>query len=204
VQGRLLDAVVGRVVNGGDEAGYLMEVVEVNSEPFQQGSLDFLCGIYCIVNAYKFIDPSINQSKAEGLFKELIESLGTNRLARAMTQGVSTFDIGRLLADVLGEKVARSRPFWNQPKITLDKFLRITRDRLLDTGGVALVHVQRKRDDLDHWTVIDRITPNQFQFFDSWGLRKWPRSSITLNGRYARSKTCSISAAYTYILSRPS
>ncbi|MER9693586.1 hypothetical protein NKJ16_16820 [Mesorhizobium sp. M0179] len=65
-----------------------MPVAEKILAPFNQGDLDSLCGVYCVMNAVRFLFPELGREKSVGLFQVLSESLTTNRVTAHETVGL--------------------------------------------------------------------------------------------------------------------
>ncbi|MCP4049268.1 MAG: hypothetical protein GY730_00990 [bacterium] len=89
-------------------------------EPFYQGALDSLCGVYNIINAVKKTTKNID---SENLFAEIINHLDNKKnLSEIMLKGINRQTLSGIFNDVVGDKVKISSPFWSKPNTSLDLF----------------------------------------------------------------------------------
>ena len=76
--------------------------------PFQQGSLDGLCGVYCIVNAVRVLCPELRNDVFECLFDHLMRALpkaGVD-VSVTVTGGIGQRVFTALLKEALAEMAA--------------------------------------------------------------------------------------------------
>lgn len=83
---------------------------------YEQGGLDGLCAIYCIVNAARIIS-SIRDTEAKKLFRRILEHLEQTRdLSRVLSEGIGLVTIGGIFRHVVGDLIPyRSMPYKNLP-----------------------------------------------------------------------------------------
>ena len=68
-------------------------------QPYRQGDLDGLCGVYSVVNTVRVLCPELDQEGAEWLFAHLMESLHGSGvdLSIAVASGIGRVELGRLV-----------------------------------------------------------------------------------------------------------
>lgn len=147
-------------------------------QPYEQGGLDSLCGVYSIVNAVRIVN-SLTNEDCSSLFGKIIEHLDESRsLPAVLTSGLSLQAIGSIFKDVIGnETIQRAMPFKHYPNASLDEFWEGMRIFLADGERKAILI--GLGGIYDHWTVVSKITPKQIQLFDSDGLKKLNRVKCT-------------------------
>jgi len=146
--------------------------------PFQQGALDSLCGIYCIINAERIIN-RVTREESEDLFNKIIRFLSRERLLEEiLTRGMLLKDLTMILDEVVGERIPSRDLYWrNKTTPTLDKFWTSLESFLDGTPERAVI--LGLNGVYDHWTVIKRITSNQIDLYDSDLLKRLPRAYCT-------------------------
>jgi hypothetical protein len=145
--------------------------------PFEQGSLDSLCGIYSVVNAERIINSTTHEG-SQALFVKIIHYLDTKGLlASILTEGMLLKHIKLILTEVVQERILYKKipfagvsnpdlnTFWNE----MTEFVNEPHRAVL--LGLAGVH--------DHWTVVKSITEKQIQLFDSDSIRFLRRANCT-------------------------
>lgn len=194
-----------------------MSVKQIN--PWQQGELDGLCGIYSIINAMKhlalsrgmeFSDPS-----GAVLFRRMVHYLHRrNKLPHALWDGTSVTHV----RDFIGEarrfmlreyglditykplarrgQITRKDVFWR----ILDSALR--GDGLYDVGlntanpTVALLGLGAP---LPHWTLAYKVTPRAIRLIDSGSRITLNYAQCTLGS--SQSKAWEIEPEHTFLIS---
>jgi len=158
-------------------------------KPFQQGGLDCLCGVYSFVNAIQALRGCDDY---EALFREIVEILAKKKLLLpALTDGLNTHQMSRLLTAIVPRGVAKSLPWRGRGKRTpsLGVFWKSMQEFLDDSDGtgssrkVILLAMEGKHD---HWTVVVGITRDSVLLRDSNSLKRLLRKRITtsrLTGR---------------------
>jgi hypothetical protein len=154
--------------------------------PFQQGSLDALCGVYAIVNAVSYFCSDLGEDEARALFARLLRKIGRAR-RKALTslrEGLTLAQVRRLL------KVARKRVerrFHVRLRVQrirhkvrdapqLSSLWRELRQRLRN-GSVAIVGIGGIEA---HWSVAIRAGRTWLKLIDSDGLAALKRSSCAV------------------------
>jgi hypothetical protein len=155
-------------------------------QPYRQGALDGLCGVYSVVNAVRLLCPEADNDTAEHLFDLLTQKL--LRTAGNHTT-VITWGIGRmLLRSLIDEAITY---MFNDFDIRLrarrlPKDLRDggSRDQLwqalsevVSPSCVAILGLAGKHA---HWTVASTVTPLSIRLFDSGRLQALPRARCTV------------------------
>lgn len=155
--------------------------------PYQQGQLDFLCGLYAVINALRLLHAPnrlLSRQTCEKLFATGLESLGSRPTASYAAHCGMT--IGRQAK--LAKVVLRSPLLQNLPKAVLRPALpRITSVGELDNavcsaiaqGDVLLVCFEGR---LSHHSVIMGVSASRVILFDSIGMHFVPKASLQLGG----------------------
>ena len=74
-------------------------------KPFQQGGLDSLCGIYCLVNVVHYLYGPLNKHKAQKLLVESISHLNHRYDATVrIMEGTGTTEIACALDNVVAKR----------------------------------------------------------------------------------------------------
>lgn len=147
-------------------------------EPYEQGALDSLCGIYSIINATRKII-KINQEQASQLFKDVInyldEKWGINRV---IIEGISLHDISQVLNEIILLKypIEAKAPFWHYPDTPLDIFWKEMNKFYYEPNCVILLGIGGV---YEHWTVVKSISEKQIRLFDSCRIKQFNRNKCT-------------------------
>lgn len=151
--------------------------------PFNQGDLDSLCGVYCVMNAVRFLFPELRSQRSVALFQALSENLTTNRVTAHETVGLG-IEIPILhalveaackyLRDVLDVSVSATI---FTPKIRRFDDLWTALRRVLDERQVAIIGLSGRHD---HWTVAYQITERTIRLFDSDSMKLLQRARCSL------------------------
>jgi hypothetical protein len=138
--------------------------------PCAQGDLDYLCGVYSIINAVRLVMQPIkpvSKSKSRALFEDSIEFLRQHAsLDPALTNGISIKRWKQLAVFVAAR--AGTAEWSIDVQTTNRRMLERTIVRCitdsLECGWPVLLHLGR---DQQHFTVIAGITPQSVMLFDS-------------------------------------
>ena len=147
--------------------------------PFQQGSLDSLCGLYSIINAERIINRSTDD-ESQQLFDGLVHYLSRHgMLSKFFVGGILHPQMLMILKKVVGKKRIShftipwrgvTNPdltsFWKSMQFFLDG--RPGRSIIL---GIMGYH--------EHWTVIEKITNRSILLYDSARIKRLPRNFCT-------------------------
>ncbi|MGD9824828.1 hypothetical protein [Desulfobacter sp.] len=167
-------------------------------EPYKQGKLDGLCGVYSLVNAEKIINDS-NQQESEEIFRKIISYLDTTKnLSRIITDGLNINVIGEVLKNIEELKIDREMPFRGEPKTELNFFWKKMQSFLDTPSRVIFLGIGGKHD---HWSVVQSITDKRINFFDSDGLMFFNRINCTTQEPYG-DRIHQILPTHTYFMSR--
>ena len=152
-------------------------------EPYQQGKLDSLCGLYAVINAARLVyfeSSPLSRQRCKGLFAEGIDFLNAKRGSRDAPHWGMSVGRQRKLAKALlnGEALA------DLPKLRLGPALppMTDIDHLQDTietaiaGGDVLLACFHGR--ISHHTVIVGQTPTRVLLFDSDGMKYLNKSGL--------------------------
>ena len=152
-------------------------------QPYRQGRLDGLCGVYALINALRLLCPRLDEDACERAFCALIRARArqtTSPLA-VISGGLSRRELLRLIgpwqrfaAKEFGVTLSVSRLKVSEPSLR-----GIWRGlcRALDGQSVAIIGL----DGIErHWTVAYAATERTLRVADSCGLRVIFRSQCTV------------------------
>ena len=154
-------------------------------KPDQQGKFDGLYGVYAILNSIKLLY-HLNEDDLDEMFRSLCESL-SDKFPGALWDGLGVPEIRRLLiyaANYLVEHHRHDDLHWNRPFLrrkfsSVDSFWSCVEEQL--STSVRSVVIIGLNKPWDHWTVADKVTARAVEFFDSYGMRRYPFTSFTLD-----------------------
>ena len=152
-------------------------------EPYHQGALDYLCGLYSAINAIRltaYPTKRLTKYYTQYLMEDGIEYLDRGKhLSIVLKEGMS-FSLRIKLTDHL---IKRMNQRWgliirkSHPNLNADLFEFIERE--VDKGHPVCIHVDGLHD---HYTVICGYTPSELKLHDSDGLQYFRRNSISFKG----------------------
>lgn len=94
-------------------------------EPYWQGSLDGLCGIYSIINAVRIVVGGISAEKCYRLFFKILTALEEKHsLPYVVSSGVEINGLAHIFKTVIEKEypvVKRSKPFHRRRDASLDE-----------------------------------------------------------------------------------
>ena len=134
-------------------------------EPEEQGDLDRLCGVYCIINAVEKIIRSDKHRKT--LFKKAISYLNDNeKLIRALTIGIRKTTMIELMENITPSIFQYYTPFTSNKNVSIDAIWNKMKTFLNEEDHrVIIICINGK--EWDHWAVIERITKTKIYFYDA-------------------------------------
>ena len=175
-------------------------------QPYRQGDLDGLCGVYSIVNAVRALCPELDQEGAEWLFAHLLQSLcdADVDLSIAVTGGIGRVELARLVRAAIAyidEEL--------EIKLTvkrLPKALRLTSNlgelwqafeaslspKCVAIIGIAGIH--------SHWTIAAKVTAKQVRLYDSGRITVLRRGLCTVGKAVNRH---GIPPKHVFLIERP-
>ncbi|MDA3971808.1 MAG: hypothetical protein PF442_10705 [Desulfobulbaceae bacterium] len=141
-------------------------------EPFRQGQLDGLCGIYAVINALKLI-VRISHNEGSDLLYEAVLTLEKKKPASVyITTGISVVDLSIILRDIICPQydLIRTKPFHRRAKVSIDEYWD-TLTGFLNSDEPRSVIIVIETSKWGHWTVVKEITSKQMILNDSDGRK---------------------------------
>lgn len=160
-------------------------------DPYRQGDLDSLCGIYAIINVMSALCPALDDHRATALFEKLVRSLSSfvEEPIEVLYLGIDDATLRHLLTIAKSDierrlkVVLEVRPYRRaKGRVSLPDFW----DRMMDELSERQVAIVSVRGPKDHWTVVHGINPDAIALVDSADLRTLPRKRITLSAAKKR------------------
>jgi len=153
--------------------------------PYQQGSLDCLCGVYAMVNSVKYLRGIGNYTSYQKLITKILCHLKSNGrvplLVRLTNDGTWLSEIASVYKQVIGPQynIKRAKPYHHNPETTIEHFIRHCQgflqqypDKSIILMGIGGAH--------EHWTLVYAITDTRLLLHDSSNLKYLGRSYCCL------------------------
>ena len=174
-------------------------------QPYQQGELDALCGVYSVVNAVRALCPEVDHDAASWLFDDLMQALPKVEANPAATVawGLGRRQIEHLIkkaiayvGDELDIAMTMNRlPVDFRRTSDLDALWTWLR-RQVSPACVAVLGLSGRHA---HWTVAVQVTPSQIRLFDSSRMGVLHRRHCTVAKANTRT---GISPAHIFLITR--
>ncbi|MGV8058592.1 MAG: hypothetical protein AB2L12_11290 [Smithellaceae bacterium] len=152
-------------------------------QPYEQGHLDYYCGIYSIANALKLIDRKMNCEESIKLFIKILCYLEkTGKLGSVAKRGILPGELNLILKQVVSNNycITVTRPFYRKRKPSIDQLFNQVTEFLEEGSKRALIAAIRSEENgLEHWSVIRWVTKKEIHFFDSDSMKKLQRKKCT-------------------------
>lgn len=143
----------------------------MSRQPYRQGDLDGLCGVYALVNAVKLVAGPVSLEQGLGLVEDCLVNLSQRaKVARLVTQGLGINQMIGLIRDVLKPNypVTYHRPFAKASQVSLDYYWRSIQD-FLGARPRRTVIIAMHTAQYDHWSLVKGISGKSMELFDSKG-----------------------------------
>ena len=145
--------------------------------PLQQGDLDGLCGVYAIVNAIRWLCPTLSEGQSKELFGALIDAREQRPMRRPLSfvhRGLTRVGLARMVdtAIIWAANVPAlyiEAEWLAPPERRRDSLAKVWQrlERQIGPGAVAIVGLGKASD---HWTVAVEASPRQLTLLDSDGM----------------------------------
>lgn len=155
---------------------------------FQQGELDYLCGVYAVINSSRAAAGHyrhLSSTDCRELFAALLLELEqTNNLATATAYGMGGRQISRLLKaadrwllDWYGIHLSFKKPFHTRRTVETAAFLGTCRHHLEGLGSSTILRLSGRSE---HWTVLSGMTDRRLLLIDSNRRKYLPIGNVTI------------------------
>ena len=148
-------------------------------QPFHQGDLDSLCGLYAAINALRLVLAPVRRVKrpeALNWFRTGLEFLGkTGNLQDIIGDGIGPpewLELMEMLAAVAGCRVEIVQPLRCSARATRSRMYGAIEDAIV-RGQPVLITLSGVHD---HYTVVSGFSPFSLWLFDSGHLQRLRRS----------------------------
>jgi len=170
-------------------------------QPYHQGDLDGLCGVYAIINAVDLLCGPFTADQAQHLFKLILRYLNTQvPLTERFSDGLTLHEVAGIINKVVCRyyPIQRSKPFHGKAYISLGGYWSTLQVALIRPRTVVFIGIAGHHN---HWTIIQRMTDKSLILNDSGGMRYIQRRHCSmLNDR--NSKRHWLLPTNTYLLQR--
>jgi hypothetical protein len=166
----------------------------VRREPYRQGRLDSLCGLYALVNATTWAlrgTAPLTTRDAQLLMQHLIADLeARGKLSAAMAYGLTIPAFGRVMdaaEDWLSDRkrvdLIREKPFHKRKRVSGNAFQAELKRHFSGANKSAVLMIH---DHVKHWTVATGVSRTGMRLADSEERRKIQFSSCVVTARFRR------------------
>lgn len=166
-------------------------------QPFKQGALDALCGVYSIINSAKIIN-GLNHEDSQGLFEDIICYLDQSRdLSKIIVEGLNINVIDEIMNNIESLNLNRKILFRGRTDIGLNEFWSSMQEFLEVSNRTVLISLSGVHN---HWSVVKEISDKRITFYDSDGIKQINRIHCTTKASTSNRKH-QILVNHSYFLS---
>jgi len=177
-------------------------------EPYQQGELDGLCGLYAIINAVNYClrqSAALSEDDSQKLFDFLLRRLhDDDLLQRVFSTGIGTRMMARLLDDARswledhkGVYLYCTRPSGHGSRHSVRQKLEVVSAHLHQRHTSVIIRAKGRED---HWTVVRQINDKSILLFDSDGFQRFGRKSIEVKKVPGKRRSLYLAPAAFFLL----
>jgi len=155
-------------------------------KPMRQGDLDGLCGVYAIINAIRWLCPSMSEAQSQKLFVAIIAARQSrpvrNPLAfihRGLTRAGLTCLVDAATSWVAINFGVEIEATWLAPNAKKRGPFAETWQQIARSVGTESVAIIGLGNWIDHWTVVVDASPRQLTLLDSDGMAALTRDRCT-------------------------
>lgn len=168
-----------------------MATAVYNFEPFVQGDLDGLCGLYASVNGFNNVrGVDLSPDDLQGTFKsglQYLDKVNKGGAIRAITTGINGVTLQKLLP-FLADRLSRTTEYAFRVESMRNRISTLkgtweTLEAYTSRGSVIVMAVS---GDKCHWTCVTHVTPRRLWCCDSDGLQWLNQSQCTLQEMHGR------------------
>lgn len=138
--------------------------------PLKQGELDYLCGVYVVMNTVNYLYGPLTDSKLSSLFEGCLQALAAKQclIQRMCRKGTLSHEIAALL-ELVGQHypLSHQRPFYAQSSMALPEFWQRCQQFLTAPHTVILLRIGGHSE---HWTLATHMTDQVITLWDSTKL----------------------------------
>ena len=149
-------------------------------QPFSQGDLDGLCGVYSVLNTLKALGFRNNlKGRQTILVTILVQLYHDKQSSQFIIDGITTPDISRILKNIIKPEyeITYSKPFHSKAEIDIAELWDALSSHLKKQNRAAILCIEGKA--YGHWTVVTSITERRITLFDSDKMQWLNRSQLT-------------------------
>lgn len=142
-------------------------------KPYQQGNLDGLCGAYAVINAVRLISNKLSTEECQGVLLKILRlQIKHRKSVYFMIHGLNQTKIANILQQIIEPDftITYSRPFKKRQKVKFAELYASLYD-YLNAHDKRCVIICFETKSYDHWTVVESISANRLNLFDSIGRK---------------------------------
>lgn len=161
------------------------------TKAWQQGHFDGLCGVYSTINAVNYLDHTFGEDDCAAFFEFLIKA-GGDLFPVALYEGLNFYPLVGIIEKAIKHlaprmKIEMKLPFLQHEAATLDAYLGALRPMIDEPHSCCIVGLG---EPWGHWTVIKQVLPKSVAFHDSYGIKRWPRTAMSLETGTEATQVC--------------
>ncbi len=169
-------------------------------QPFRQGDLDGLCGVYALINAVRMVEPRPDHYYEAVMGACILVLYRKNESPFFFMQGIGMHEMIHLIQKVMRPNygVQCRRPFARNAGASLNEYWKACAGFLEKDHRAVLMAF--KANNMEHWSVIVSMNDMHINLLDSDGWRAIKRASLTMKKGKTR-KPVQIYPAQTFFMS---
>jgi hypothetical protein len=154
-------------------------------EPLKQGSMDSLCGIYSILNAYKIVY-NLDNEKTQTLFNDIVIYFSKKRMLRGiLIGGMALKEMNMVMKDVVYGYMPFYKFSWmGFPNPTTRQYWKSIQNHLTQENNCVIIGTMGRQS---HWSVGVSATNKTIKLVDgAWKYLKYNMCTTTIldDGKY--------------------
>lgn len=168
----------------------------MSTEPYYQGDLNGLCGIYAVVSGFRHaLDWNQHHHSDRDLFEVATKAVPKKDYPDVLWKGMSVAQLLRIckktrdyLAQDWDYEVHVDVPFIGVEFRDLQHFIDELSSRMKSHPGAAILSLEWAKSEggEGHWTVLERVTDKHLYLIDSGRMRRLPRRNLRVRGDRGR------------------
>jgi len=140
----------------------------IKIQPFFQGELDSLCGVYSICNAYQIVKKSDNE-EIEKLFIDILLYLQKRKkLVDVLVGGMYQSEMSEILKNVVKDSFIEVIQNFQWSGYDINEFWKYSKKYLENDNSAIVLSIGGREN---HYTVVERMTDNTIFLSDSSGIK---------------------------------
>jgi len=146
-------------------------------EPYRQGDLENMCGLYGLINAARLADPALKWDECQQVYLAALRWLRKRKgFLGVLNEGLAVhtlLSLHKAVFQVQWPQITLHRAFPRKPKNAKEFWSRMEEEANREDQGMFIGFVGRE---WDHWTAVREISDSRINLFDSDNRKYLERS----------------------------